>query len=75
MRARHLVLGGVPATLIIGVVAVLTRHHVHLTMDEAMYVGATALAAGTGIAHRIELVGLKGFFSGIWNGPAAPPTK
>ena len=73
MTVKHLVLGGIPATLIIALVATLTKGRVHLTTDEAVYYGGLAFALGTGIAHRVEKYGLKGFFSGLWSGQPKPP--
>ena len=73
MTVKHLVLGGIPATLIIALVATLTKGRVNLTTDEAVYYGGLAFALGTGIAHRIERYGLKGFFSGLWSGSETKP--
>jgi hypothetical protein len=73
VNAKHLTIGGGLGVLIAGVVAVVTKHHVHLTTDESVLYGGVALAAGTGLAHRIEKYGLKGLFTGLWNGQKASP--
>lgn len=75
MTMKHLMLGGVPASLIVALVATLTKGRVHLTTDEAVTYGGFAFALGVGIAHRIEKKGLKGFFDGIWMGAESAPKQ
>lgn len=86
MNVKHLAVGGLPATAIVGIVAVLTKNRVHLTTDEAVLYGGFALGAGTAIAHqaerfgrwlahRIEAVGVCGIFSGLAWGKRGRPAK
>lgn len=74
MTVKHLVVGGIPASLIVALVATVTKGRVHLSTDEAVFYGGLAFAAGVGLAHRIERYGLKGLFNGIWSGSETPPT-
>lgn len=73
MNSSHLFIGGGAAAIIAGVVATVTKGHVHLTTDEAVFYGGVATAIGTGLAHRISRYGLKGLFKGLWGGEPAPP--
>ena len=70
MNAKHVVVGGGAASLVAGVVAVLTKGHVHLTTYEAVTVGSAALAVGSSLAARLDRVGVKGLFKGLWSGNA-----
>ncbi len=74
MTVKHLAIGGIPAALIVALVATVSKGRIHLTTDEAVFYGGLALGAGTGIAHRIETYGIRGIFTGLWRGRGPTPT-
>lgn len=74
MKASHLFAGGGAAgfAALISVWA-LGKVGVTITTEDGITLGAAALAAGTGLAQRVERYGVKGLLTGLWKGAAAPP--
>ena len=69
MNASHLFAGGGAAGFVASIVVwVLAKQHVTITPEDGVVIGSAALAAGTGLAHRIDKYGLKGLLTGLWNG-------
>lgn len=72
MTSTHLVVGGVSVASVTDLILSLVPNGLDKTQWGIAI--TLALAAGTGIARRVEQVGLRGFFAGVWRGQQ-PPAK
>lgn len=71
MTSSHLFAGGGISTAAAALtVWALSKTGVHLTTEDGVTLGGAALAAGAGLASRIEKYGVRGLLTGLWKGGA-----
>lgn len=68
LRASHVVGGGVSAVVAVAALAVSNHFNLHLSDEDAILVGGSAVSAGIGLGHIIGQVGVLGLFRRVLRG-------